>query len=135
MIAPDVHRFDNFGSIIISSDPEEAIATHDKTFAELSIRDGDNLQCDDFMQNFKFKLIVHHNRNLSSEDYEMLASVGSPAPEEENMEGGASRFLPLSFRTGCNSIPDCSLLRRFVNIRQPLSFCSASGCQKSMSKF
>ncbi|XP_076035851.1 ubiquitin-like activating enzyme 2 [Oratosquilla oratoria] len=58
MVAPDVEVADGKGTIIISSEPGETDSNNDKFLKEFNIRDGTQLNCDDFLQNYTLSVTI-----------------------------------------------------------------------------
>ena len=57
MVAPDAELLDGRGTILLSSEEGETAANSPRTLAELGVKDGARLRCDDFLQNYE--LIVN----------------------------------------------------------------------------
>ena len=90
MVAPDV-EVDGKHDVIISSDPEDETSKNgEKSLKDMGLADGSILACDDFLQCFKFKVILYHSNELKDGvEFEIVGDISKleptpPAEEEEN---------------------------------------------------
>jgi len=91
MVAPDVEVDDNSGRIIISSDEDETSGIQNKTLTELNIQNGARLICDDFLQQYQMRLIIHHATDLPQDsEFEVLTDTSSLKAQPEESAGASA---------------------------------------------
>ncbi|XP_074646396.1 SUMO-activating enzyme subunit 2-like [Tubulanus polymorphus] len=79
MVAPDV---DINGTILISSEEGETEENNDKPLADFNIRDGTQLKCDDFLQEYKLAINIYHVDELEDQkEFELLGDISDLAPK------------------------------------------------------
>jgi hypothetical protein len=99
----------------------------DRTLASLGVRNGTQVECDDFSQNLNFKMIIFHSAKLNGDEFEMdnfeqseeekLAATGnghveesgsnnSCQPLEESVQGMVVREQNVSMEVNLSSAAD-----------------------------
>jgi len=81
MQAPDVEMQ---GSILISSDDEDAGADLNRPLRDFNIKHGSRLRADDFLQNYDVMINILHNTDVTDDDaFRIVSSSGHVAPKSE----------------------------------------------------
>jgi len=81
MVAPDAELLDGRGTILISSEEGETEALADKTLAQMSVRDGMQLRCDDFLQNYELVVNVVQSTELENGvEFELVGDASQLKP-------------------------------------------------------
>jgi len=81
MIEPDV--MDLFSNrVIISSEEGETDGIMSRTLSSIGIRNGSQLECDDFKQQLNFKLLLLHSQNMAENEFEIGSSSSDSDPSD-----------------------------------------------------
>ncbi|VVC25479.1 Hypothetical protein CINCED_3A023511 [Cinara cedri] len=84
IVAPDV-LID--GRMIISSDEDDELDLYSKTFSEANILHGSKISVDDFLQNYRVQMLVHHKMKVSDEQPEFeLFNNSDDVDKEDDFE-------------------------------------------------
>ncbi|XP_043195202.1 SUMO-activating enzyme subunit 2-like isoform X1 [Amphibalanus amphitrite] len=94
MVAPDAELLDGRGTILISSEEGETAANAPRTLAELGVRDGARLRCDDFLQNYELIVNIVNSTDLpDGQEFEVVGDASQlqpAAPAPADGEAGPS---------------------------------------------
>ncbi|MFH4975349.1 hypothetical protein AB6A40_002058 [Gnathostoma spinigerum] len=91
MVAPDV-LVSMSNMIIISSDEDEMDAeVGDKTLAAVGVVHGSFLECDDFLQQLNFRLLIFHSLSLKADEFEIASDSASADLSSGNTEEGKTK--------------------------------------------
>ncbi|XP_060109667.1 SUMO-activating enzyme subunit 2 [Heteronotia binoei] len=85
MVAPDVQIEDGKGTILISSEEGETEANNHRKLSDFGIRNGTQLQADDFLQDYTLLINVLHSEELGKDvEFEVVGDdVVGPKPSEQ----------------------------------------------------
>ncbi|XP_023031874.1 SUMO-activating enzyme subunit 2-B [Drosophila willistoni] len=86
MVDPDV-TVDRTGSILLSSEEGETTENEGKLLSEMNVVDGVILECDDFHQNYKLRIIINHfDADREDNLFEVVADKSQLQPKDEIKE-------------------------------------------------
>ncbi|KAM8860425.1 SUMO-activating enzyme subunit 2 isoform 2-T2 [Synchiropus picturatus] len=93
MVAPDVQIEDGKGTILISSEEGETEANNSKFLSDFGIRNGSQLQADDFLQDYTLLINVLHTEDLERDvEFEVVGEAPDKAPPPQSNQEEANNI-------------------------------------------